>query len=310
MAYKKGTRKRSNEPVDGYICTKCGKVYEKRDGFFPKTNCPIYEGNDKFMTVCHDCVVEMYDKKVQQFGNELDAAKDICRIFYLYWNPAAFAATKTGNVMVSRMKSYFSKICMIQYNKGTCWDDYVKQDNTVEDIAIVEAQIKTEESEDTPIKVKKTSKPEQVKKWGNAFTADEHNHLDQHYELISSLVENPKEQDPIIKTLCETYVLKSRATKLGDIDDFKKLSELYSAYYKQLERKEEKDSKDYADIPLGVMASIVEGHCPAEYYKDKQLFKDYLGIEDYFNRMVIRPLRNLLTGSRDKDDEYVIDNES
>ena len=50
---------------------------------------------------------------------------------------------------------------------------------------------------------------------------------------------------------------------------------------------------------------------PAEYYKDKALFKDFDNINFYFEKYVRRPLKNFVTGSRDfnvdadtDDEEY------
>ena len=47
-----------------------------------------------------------------------------------------------------------------------------------------------------------------------------------------------------------------------------------------------------------------------EYYKDKSLYKDFDGLGDYFERFVKRPLRNLMTGSTDRDFEYCVKEKS
>ena len=44
----------------------------------------------------------------------------------------------------------------------------------------------------------------------------------------------------------------------------------------------------------------------AEYFKDKSIYEDYDGILDYIKRFVFRPLKNLLTGTREFDKEFNI----
>ena len=43
----------------------------------------------------------------------------------------------------------------------------------------------------------------------------------------------------------------------------------------------------------------IEETTPAEYYKDKELFKDFDSIEEYIKKFITRPLKNFITGSRD-----------
>lgn len=57
---------------------------------------------------------------------------------------------------------------------------------------------------------------------------------------------------------------------------------------------------------------IIEENEPADYYKDKELFKDFDNIDFYFKKYVTRPLKNFITQSRDfnvdtedSDDEIV-----
>jgi hypothetical protein len=49
----------------------------------------------------------------------------------------------------------------------------------------------------------------------------------------------------------------------------------------------------------GMMAKLVEESTPAEYYKDKTLFKDFDNIGAYIKKYITRPLKNFATGSRD-----------
>ena len=51
---------------------------------------------------------------------------------------------------------------------------------------------------------------------------------------------------------------------------------------------------------------IMEQNEPAEYYKDKEMYKDFRGIHASWTKEILRPVLNFITGSR----EYGIDNEA
>ena len=44
---------------------------------------------------------------------------------------------------------------------------------------------------------------------------------------------------------------------------------------------------------------MIEETEPADFYKDKGLFKDFDNVEFYFEKYVTRPLKNFIMGSRD-----------
>jgi len=50
---------------------------------------------------------------------------------------------------------------------------------------------------------------------------------------------------------------------------------------------------------FGIRIRDIELYEPAEYFKDKGLYHDFSNIETYFRNWVVRPLKNLLKGTRD-----------
>jgi hypothetical protein len=44
---------------------------------------------------------------------------------------------------------------------------------------------------------------------------------------------------------------------------------------------------------------LMENEEPAEYYKDKEMYKDFRGIHAGWIREIKRPILNLITGSKD-----------
>ena len=105
-------------------------------------------------------------------------------------------------------------------------------------------------------------------------------------------------------------MLMIRALQSGDAKEYSTLVEQYSKTFKQagLRTIEEKDNS--ADECLGVTLATISQYTPEEYYKDKGLYKDFDKIGEYFTRFVKRPLKNLMTGSTDRDEEYYVKDKS
>ena len=54
----------------------------------------------------------------------------------------------------------------------------------------------------------------------------------------------------------------------------------------------------------------IEKSSPAEYFKQKHLYRDADGFIDYLNRFVFRPIKNLLTGSKEYDKDFTIEEDN
>lgn len=72
----------------------------------------------------------------------------------------------------------------------------------------------------------------------------------------------------------------------------------------EIEDRKKKAEAEKQLSPLGEMIRDIEEFCPAEYYKDKKLYADFDHLKEYIERFMTRPLRNLLTGSKELDKEF------
>lgn len=59
-----------------------------------------------------------------------------------------------------------------------------------------------------------------------------------------------------------------------------------------------------ASKTFGVWLKDIEQNKPAEYFQDKSIYKDYDNILEYWNRFILRPMKNLLCGTREFDREF------
>ena len=48
-----------------YRCTCCGHKYKKQETNFGRSKSPIYKGNNGFVSICKNCVAELYEQYVK-----------------------------------------------------------------------------------------------------------------------------------------------------------------------------------------------------------------------------------------------------
>ena len=231
-------------------------------------------------------------------GDELKAIERVCLHWDIYYSESLAETSKRGKGINDIMGVYIKNINLDQY--GKTYDDTLKERvNTI--CSVEEAQIAAESGD---INISKAS----IKRWDVGFTnEDEYKFLDGHYSMLKR--QNPNcdsNQEIFIKDLCYIKLKQMNALKNNDIDDFKKLTELYRETFKQAGLKTIQETDSSNEETLGVTLSLISQYTPEEYYKDKELYKDFDGIGDYIERHLFRPLKNLITGSKDRDKEYCI----
>ena len=115
--------------------------------------------------------------------------------------------------------------------------------------------------------------------------------LEEHYKYLKKA--NPdfdSNQEIFIMDLCQIKMQQTRAMMSGRTDDYIKLTESYRKTFAQAGLKTVKESANDDDFSFGLTAQMIEQYSPAEYYKDKERYKDFDGLGDYITRLLTRPL--------------------
>lgn len=286
-----------------YYCSCCGKPYSKQKGNFLISYSPFYAGNNGYVTICNSCIEKYFYKLKDYFtGNEEKAIERFCQIFDWYYQDLAVAATRKISAGRNRVRAYPSKMCLPQTKDvGTTYLDTIrdKSNNKIESLSDLKEM---RDNGDTNIS------DTVAKRWGvDLFSIDEYKMLEDHYKMLKK--QNPNcdsNQEIFIKDLCYTKLKQLEAIRDDKSDDFKKFTELYRETFKQAGLKTVQETDDSGDETLGVTLATISQYTPEEYYQDKTLYKDFDGIGDYFKRFVLRPLKNLMTGSTDRDKEFCV----
>ena len=162
------------DPTKHY-CTRCGRGYRGQKGNFPASQSPLYTANDGFITVCQDCLEEMYRHYRAVLGNgenDREAIRRVCMKFDIYWHPDIYTMLNKVEAGRSRMKAYISKANLYQY-KGRTFDDTLDEEAlaAADEKAIYKAAIvgidedgnEFAEPEEPPVD------PELIKFWGTGL---------------------------------------------------------------------------------------------------------------------------------------------
>lgn len=283
-----------------FKCTCCGASFDKQKNNFSKSQSSLYAANNGYINICNSCR-EIYFNKMIDFysGNQSKAIKHLCQQFDILFNEKALKAFKTSNNPDVRFSTYLQKKNLGQsavagstFTDGMLYD-YMK--------ASREAILNKDQAKEYNITAVT------IDRWGDGLTDLEYKNLETHYKMLKK--NNPNadsNQEIFIKNLCELHMLKLKEIRQGNIDKVVKLDEQYMKQFKQagLKTFEEKDSSN--NDTLGVTLAVISKFTPEEFYKNKELYKDYSGLGEYFDRHVRRPLQNLQFNEDVRDFEYFV----
>ena len=292
------------ENVVLYTCCKCQKQLDLHKCFY-KTFSPLYTETG-FVPMCKSCMNRMADKYMVKYGDKREAMKRVCMAFDLYYSDAIF--DKVADEEDTWVGNFMKRLNMSQNRKKTfddTLDDGVKVSGILYNKKARELREKFEAEEQ-----EKQASPDDIKKWGAGFKPEDYAEMNRHYALLKSA--NPRadgNQENYIMDCCRIKMHQLKASREGDMDVFQKMTELYTKNYKNGNLKSAGDSAIAEDFVYGVTVEQIEQYTPAEYYKGKELYRDFDNIGDYFVRMVVRPLKNILLGTRDKDSEFYVKEE-
>jgi hypothetical protein len=181
----------------------------------------------------------------------------------------------------------------------------------------LEKEKEQEQSNDVePVKEEKTKEekdydsiPDPIKqKWGvGLFTAHEYRALESHYDMLER--QNPEcnsNQEIFIRDLCMIKLQQLEAIRNKDNDGFEKFTKLYQDTFKKAELKTAHENDKVENECLGVMLSDICNFTPEEYYRDKKRYTDADGYDEYFEKHIVRPLKNIVLGTNERDPENTV----
>jgi hypothetical protein len=329
--YKKTATPKKREPAQKKKCISCpeGSAEQNVSNFFISKS--IWH-SDGYLPICKSCIIKRcYDPKEDEIS--VDALKDVLRQVDKPYNDVAYqGAIDQYNKQYagqdvppgSRAKIiglYFKTINSLSQYVGLNWKTGVEFNNkqntqsangvvtVLEDKYEPKARTKGDEKfyleEDETFVVT----TDLLRRFGTAYVASEYRELDLHYKMLKEQATSDDiVTDSLIKDLCAIKIQQNRALQSGSVDQYEKLTKLYQSTLSSanLNPKGVKDNPNASQECFGLWIKEIEKYAPADYFKDKAIYKDHDGLGEYFQRFIVRPFRNLITGTKELDPEFSI----
>lgn len=291
-----------------YRCTCCGHKFKRQERNFNRSKSPIYKGNNGYLSICQNCVAELYEQYVKFYDNDEDAAAErICQITDMYFDPDVWAMSRKisesrNGRSRNRISTYVSKLNLNQVDGCTTYSDtLVKRWEAGVENADTVADVEANDDITVPADV--------VRRFGTGFDAGDYDSMQYEYQNWVERYGEPidKRQEELYISICYMKLNLQKLLQKGDANigtaanNYKSQIEAATT---EIEDRKKKAEADKQLSPLGEMIRDIEEFCPAEYYKNKGLYADYDHLREYIDRFMTRPLRNLLTGSKELDKEF------
>lgn len=297
---------RKTATTNAYSCCQCHNNFDSLTEFY-KTYSTLYTDTGH-LPICKDCFLSLFNSYADKYHDRNKAMQRICMAFDLYYDESLF--NKCCKEDAVEIGNYMKRLNMVQY-QGKTFDTNINEGFVFGEEAVSDNIEKQKKDKPTEKNEQISIKQSDIKRWGQGFEAEDYDMLNSHYNYLKD--GNPNSdgnQEIFIKDLCYNNMLKMKALRDGRIEDYNKLSESYRKTFNQSGLKTVKETAGIDDFDLGVTIEMIEKYTPAEYYKNRELYKDFDKIGEYIQRFLYRPLKNLMHGSTERDYEfYVKDND-
>lgn len=282
---------------DVSVCVKCGTPYNTKKGNFPKVSSPSYRGNGGYTAICSRCIIKFFNDKTEEYhGDEMKAMRRVCEWLDLYFSEAVFNMTendpKTGS---SRCMDYIRRANLRQVT-GTCFDDTLGYEASI---------VKTEELNDSGSDAARLKKAVDI--FGSGFDRDAYDFLLRSYNSYL---------EPLGKTVTTGHMKSARFLAMLEYRATESIKEgtnnaaqLAATFNKALKESDFDVTQKIGDAnedPFGVWIAQIEKYSPAEYVDQNPVYDD-VDKMSYFDRFIVRPIRNLFSkGNYESDEELSI----
>lgn len=274
------------------ICSRCGKTYGRRKGYFPVNYGSLYKGIG-YLTVCKSCVDSMYDTYLAQCGDAKTAVRQVCRKLDLYWNDNVYEIVARKNTQHTMMTGYIAKINTVSYS-GKSYDDTLSKEGTLwafspktEEGEIISAPETHVESVLTIDTQEEQVDESIVRYWGSGYTPAMYAELEERKKnwvegLTKEGIKFDFGTESIVKQICalELDIVRDRANGKPVDKSLNALNTLLgSAALKPTQKKSDDLDAANANTPLGVWLYRYENKRPLPDIDDE--FKDVNKIRRY-----------------------------
>lgn len=241
---------------DSAICSRCGRKYSRRKGYFPVSYAILHKGIG-YIPVCKECIDTMYNTYLSQCNNAKNAVRQMCRKLDLYWSESVYEIVSRKSTTRSMMTQYIAKINTVSY-AGKSYDDTLSDEGMlwnfnqdIEDNSDCDyANVPQEKLSETPEEI--------IVFWGSGYSDEMYRELEQRRQYWMSKFPDGTQLDvgteALIRQICSLELDINRDRIAGKSVDksVNALNNLLgSANLKPTQQKQDGDNSS-ENTPFGV----------------------------------------------------------
>lgn len=294
---------------DGYAyCRRCMKIKITAD-FHSAVDLELDKNG--FLSVCKDCVNELYINALTSENGVVQLAiLKLCHMLNIMYNEEAIVSaqkqTETNKSDLNKLFGlYKSKLKVILGENMGNNVDLTYKDNPIVNVPEGNTLKDFDERE---------LEKDVISFWGEGKTTEDYAWLEKTFDEWKKTHKSD--------TMAEQTLLKEIVFKQLEIEKARKGNQATTSLVKDLQEimktaaldptKANAANAGRSQETFSAFIKTIEENEPAEYYKDREIFKDFDNIGKYFETYVSRPIKNFITGSRDfniDQEEDLIDDE-
>ena len=291
--------------TDLYYCRKCTKHLPAKS-FYEATDAGLIDTN-LLQSVCKNCMQDLYDKFYDETKSMEKAIHKMCTSLNIKFSNEAVSATlahintllESGKNVNAVFGIYKMKILATQKSM----DKSGNVDMTYEDVGTIFV--------DSEIDINEIPIPKEVMDfWGENTEREDIEFLENEYKNFKNTHSAVTyAEKTLLKRVC--YTLLDIKTARQNSDNTEKLVKELQELMRNLAispNAAKEAAGDDSDQTFGLWIQEIEKEEPAQWLKSDSrydLYADVGNTEQYFQKYILRPLQNFITGSRDFNVEDV-----
>lgn len=279
-----------------FFCCRCGKYFSRQAANFPTSKSALYRGNNGYLTICKNCLNELYQFYLEKLGSPQEAGIRVCSQFDIYYAEDLFdniVGTAAPNVAVT---TYIGRLANTEH-KMKSFDDYLDE-NAAE-------KTRPEELNEDQSEVQAQIIANGRIRWGLDLSADDYEYLDKEFEDWNNRCNvDSKARESMVREICVLKLLQNKAIVSGDIETYNKLSATLQKTLTtaELTPRQVQEQERNSEIPLGVLIKRIEDEEPIPEALPE--FRDVDGIQRYIRVYFIGHLMKMLGLKNRFSEEY------
>jgi len=290
-------------------CRKCMKDLPAKS-FYECVDAGFIDSNG-LQSVCKKCIQKLYDEIFENTKSMEKTIHKLCTSLNIMFSNDAISATnahittlqtngKNVNAIFSIYKMKLTSIKKSMNKSGT-------QDMTYEDVGTIFTS-KTINTKEIPI-------PQEIMEfWGKDMTREQVEFLEFHYANFKQTHSTSTYAEIILlKNVCHTMLNIKTLRKAGDSTqkDVRELQELMKNLEISPSASNASSIGGKSEEVFGLWIRDIETKEPAQWLKDDprgDIYRDVGNVEEYFQKYIVRPLKNFILLSKDFNVEDDFDN--